>query len=37
VSSVIIGARTQQHLGLAFQALDVDLSHAEADAFTQLF
>jgi aryl-alcohol dehydrogenase-like predicted oxidoreductase len=37
VTSVIIGARTQQHLGVAFRALDVDLSPAEADALAQLF
>ncbi|HEY5659791.1 MAG TPA: aldo/keto reductase [Gaiellaceae bacterium] len=37
VTSAIIGARTQQHLGLALQALDVGLSAAEADALAQLF
>ena len=37
VTSVIIGARTQQQLGLALQALDVGLSPAEADALSQLF
>jgi aryl-alcohol dehydrogenase-like predicted oxidoreductase len=37
VTSVIIGARTQQHLGVAFRALDVDLSPAEADSLAQLF
>lgn len=37
VTAVIVGARTQQHLALAFQALDVELSAAEADAFAQLF
>jgi aryl-alcohol dehydrogenase-like predicted oxidoreductase len=37
VTSVILGARTQQHLGVAFRALDVDLSPAEADALAQLF
>jgi aryl-alcohol dehydrogenase-like predicted oxidoreductase len=37
VTSVIIGARKQQHLGVALRALDVDLSAAEADALAQLF
>jgi aryl-alcohol dehydrogenase-like predicted oxidoreductase len=37
VTSVIIGPRKQEHLGLAFQALDVDLSPAEADVLAQLF
>ena len=34
---IIIGARTQQHLGVALRALDVELSPAEADALAQLF
>jgi aryl-alcohol dehydrogenase-like predicted oxidoreductase len=37
VASVIIGARKQQHLGVALRALDVELSAAEADALAQLF
>jgi aryl-alcohol dehydrogenase-like predicted oxidoreductase len=37
VRSIIIGARTQQHLGVALRALDVELSPAEADALAQLF
>jgi 1-deoxyxylulose-5-phosphate synthase len=37
VTSVIIGARTQQHIGVALQALDLGLSAAEADALAQLF
>jgi aryl-alcohol dehydrogenase-like predicted oxidoreductase len=37
VTSVIIGARTQQQLGVALRALDVDLSPVEADALAQLF
>jgi aryl-alcohol dehydrogenase-like predicted oxidoreductase len=37
VTSIIIGARNQQHLGVALRALDVDLSPAEADALAQLF
>jgi 1-deoxyxylulose-5-phosphate synthase len=37
VSSVILGARTQQHIGLALRALDLGLSPAEADALAQLF
>jgi aryl-alcohol dehydrogenase-like predicted oxidoreductase len=37
VTSIIIGARSQQHLGVALRALDVDLSPAEADALAQLF
>jgi aryl-alcohol dehydrogenase-like predicted oxidoreductase len=37
VSSVILGARTQQHIGLALRALDLGLSPAEADVLAQLF
>jgi aryl-alcohol dehydrogenase-like predicted oxidoreductase len=37
VRSIIIGARTQEHLGVALGALDVELSPAEADALCQLF
>jgi aryl-alcohol dehydrogenase-like predicted oxidoreductase len=37
VSSVVVGPRTQRHLGLAVRALDVDLSRAEADGLAQLF
>jgi aryl-alcohol dehydrogenase-like predicted oxidoreductase len=37
VSSVILGARNQQHIGLALRALDLGLSPAEADALAQLF
>jgi aryl-alcohol dehydrogenase-like predicted oxidoreductase len=37
VMSVIVGARKQEHLGLALQALDVHPSAAEADALAQLF
>jgi aryl-alcohol dehydrogenase-like predicted oxidoreductase len=37
VTSIIIGARNQQHLGVALRALDVGLSPAEADALEQLF
>jgi len=37
VTSVIIGARNQQHIGVALQALDLELSPAEADVLAQLF
>jgi len=37
VRSIIIGARTQQHLGVALRALDVELSRAEAEALARLF
>jgi aryl-alcohol dehydrogenase-like predicted oxidoreductase len=37
VAAVVVGPRTQQHLGLAVRALDVQLSLAEADALAQLF
>jgi aryl-alcohol dehydrogenase-like predicted oxidoreductase len=37
VTSVIIGARNQEQIGLALRALDVRLSSAEADVLTQLF
>jgi aryl-alcohol dehydrogenase-like predicted oxidoreductase len=37
VTSIIIGARTPQHIGVAVHALDVRLSAAEADALAQLF
>jgi len=37
VSSVILGARNQQHIGLALRALDLGLSPAEADVLAQLF
>ena len=37
VTSVILGARNQQHIGLALQALDLGLSPAEADVLSQLF
>jgi len=37
VTAVVVGPRTQQHLGLAVRALDVKLSRAEADALAQLF
>jgi aryl-alcohol dehydrogenase-like predicted oxidoreductase len=37
VASVIVGARTQEHLGVALRSLDVAVSPAEADMLTQLF
>jgi aryl-alcohol dehydrogenase-like predicted oxidoreductase len=37
VTSVILGARNQQHIGLALRALDLGLSPAEADVLAQLF
>jgi aryl-alcohol dehydrogenase-like predicted oxidoreductase len=37
VSSIVVGPRNQQHIGVAVRALDVDLSRAEADALAQLF
>jgi aryl-alcohol dehydrogenase-like predicted oxidoreductase len=37
VSSIVVGPRRQQHIGLAVRALDVHLSRAEADALAQLF
>ena len=37
VTSIIIGARNQQHIGVALRALDVHLTRAEADALAQLF
>jgi aryl-alcohol dehydrogenase-like predicted oxidoreductase len=37
VTSVVAGPRNQQHLGLAFRALDVDLSAVEVDMLAQLF
>jgi aryl-alcohol dehydrogenase-like predicted oxidoreductase len=37
VTSVIIGARNQEQIGVALRALDVPLSSAEADVLTQLF
>jgi aryl-alcohol dehydrogenase-like predicted oxidoreductase len=37
VTSVIIGARRQEQIGAALQALDVALSAAEADGLAQLF
>ena len=37
VTGVVVGPRTQEHLGLAVRALDVHLSPAEADALAQLF
>jgi len=37
VTAVVVGPRTQQHVGLALGALDVELSPAEADALAQLF
>ena len=37
VTSVIIGARNQEQIGVALRALDVRLSSAEADVLTQLF
>jgi 1-deoxyxylulose-5-phosphate synthase len=37
VTSIVVGPRKQQHLGLAVRALDLELSRAEADALAQLF
>jgi aryl-alcohol dehydrogenase-like predicted oxidoreductase len=37
VSSIVVGPRRQQHIGLAVRALDVHLSRAEADALARLF
>jgi aryl-alcohol dehydrogenase-like predicted oxidoreductase len=37
VTSVILGARKQEHLGLALRALDLELSPAEADLLAELF
>jgi aryl-alcohol dehydrogenase-like predicted oxidoreductase len=37
VTSIVVGPRRQQHLGLAVRALDLELSRAEADALAQLF
>jgi aryl-alcohol dehydrogenase-like predicted oxidoreductase len=37
VTSIIVGPRNQQHIGVAVRALDVHLSRAEADALAQLF
>jgi aryl-alcohol dehydrogenase-like predicted oxidoreductase len=37
VTSIVVGPRNQHHIGLAFRALEVPLSPAEADAFAQLF
>jgi aryl-alcohol dehydrogenase-like predicted oxidoreductase len=37
VTSVVVGPRNQQHIGLALRALDVALSPAETDALAQLF
>jgi aryl-alcohol dehydrogenase-like predicted oxidoreductase len=37
VTTIVVGPRNQQHLGLALRALDVNLSRAEADALAQLF
>jgi aryl-alcohol dehydrogenase-like predicted oxidoreductase len=37
VSTIVVGPRNQQHIGLAVRALDVGLSAAEADALAQLF
>jgi 1-deoxyxylulose-5-phosphate synthase len=37
VTTIVVGPRNQQHLGLALRALDVDLSRAEAAALAELF
>jgi aryl-alcohol dehydrogenase-like predicted oxidoreductase len=37
VTSIVVGPRKQQHLGLAVRALDVELSRAEADVLAELF
>ena len=37
VSSVVVGPRNQQHLGLAVRALELELSAAEAEVLAQVF
>jgi aryl-alcohol dehydrogenase-like predicted oxidoreductase len=37
VTAVVVGPRTQQHLGLAMRALDLPLSAADAAALAELF
>jgi aryl-alcohol dehydrogenase-like predicted oxidoreductase len=37
VTSIVVGPRKQQHLGLAVRALDLELSNAEAEVLAELF
>jgi aryl-alcohol dehydrogenase-like predicted oxidoreductase len=37
VTAIVVGPRSQQHIGLAVRALDVHLQRAEAEALAQLF
>jgi aryl-alcohol dehydrogenase-like predicted oxidoreductase len=37
VTAIVVGPRKQPHIGLAVDALDVQLSRADADALAQLF
>jgi aryl-alcohol dehydrogenase-like predicted oxidoreductase len=37
VTAIVVGPRTQMHIGMALRAFDVQLSRADADELADLF